>query len=60
MSHYPAKFGSQRHCGSAYMMFVVIEGQDFACPHLDPPLLFISKAHVMLCSHARNFKTKTQ
>ena len=41
------------------MMSVVVEGQDSICPRLDPPLLFISKAHGMSCSHKQNFRTLT-
>ena len=60
VSHNPAKFGGHRHCGSGNMMFVVDEGQDYTCPRLDSPLLFISKAHDMPCSHTRNFRKQTQ
>ena len=49
VSHQPAKFGGHRHCGIGDMMFVLVEGQDSTCPWLDPPLLFISKAHGMTC-----------
>ena len=49
VSHHPAKFGGHRHCGNGDM-FVVVEGQNSTCPRLDPPLLFISIAHGMLCS----------
>ena len=48
--HYPAKFGSHRHCGIGDMMFVVVEEQDSTCPRLDPSLLFKSKAHCMPCT----------
>ena len=48
VSHHPAKFGNHRHCDSKDM-FVVVEGQDSTCPHLDSSLLFISKAHDMPC-----------
>ena len=51
VSHHPAKFGNHSRYGSGDMMFAVVEGQDSACPHLDPPLLFISNAHGMPCSH---------
>ena len=43
--NYPTMSGGHRYCGSGDMVFVVIEGQDFSCPCLDPPLLLISKAH---------------
>ena len=42
VSHYPAKSGGHKHCGSGDMMFVVVERQDSICPRLDPSLLFIS------------------
>ena len=32
ISHYPAKFGGRVHCASEDMMFLVVEGQDSACP----------------------------
>ena len=60
VSHHPAKFGGHRHCGSGDTMFLVVEGQDSTCPRLNPPLLFISKAHGMSCSHTRNCRTQTQ
>ena len=56
VSHQPTKFGSHRHGGSG-VMFVVVEGQDSACPRLDPSFLFMSTAHGMPCFHKRNFKT---
>ena len=55
VSHHLPKFGGHRHCGGEYI-FVAVEGQDFTCPRLDPPLLFISKTHGMPCSHIRNFR----
>ena len=39
-------------------MFSVVEEQDSTCYYLNQPLLFISKAHGMLCSHIRNFAIK--
>ena len=51
VSHNPAKSDGHRHCGSRDMMFFVVEGQDSTIPRLDPLLLFISRAHGMLCSH---------
>ena len=57
VSHHTAKFGGHRHCGSGDMMFVVVEEQDSTCPRLDPPLLFISKAHGIPCPHIQNFRT---
>ena len=55
----PAKFGGHRHCGSGDM-FSVAEGQDSIYPRLNPPLLLISEAHDMPCSHTQNFRTQTQ
>ena len=57
VSHHPGKFGGHRHFVSGDMMFVVVEGQDSTCPRLDPPLLFISKAYGMPCSHILDFRT---
>ena len=51
---------SHRHCGSGDTMFLVVEGQDSTCPRFNLPLLFISKAHGMPCSHTRNFRTWTR
>ena len=31
ISHYSAKFGDHRHCGSQDMMFLVVEEQDLLC-----------------------------
>ena len=56
--HLPSKFGSHRDC-SGNMSFLV-EGEDSTCPRLDPPLLYISKAHGMPCSRTGNFRTLTQ
>ena len=47
----PAKCGGQRHCGSLNITFLVVRGQDFTCPCLYLPLLFIPKAQVMPCPH---------
>ena len=41
VSYHPSKFGGHRHGGSGDMKFLVTEGQDSACPLLDPPLLFM-------------------
>ena len=54
--HYLATFGGHRHCGSGDIIFVVVEEQDSTCPRLDPPLLFISKAHGMPCSYMQNVR----
>ena len=56
VSHRPIEFGLHRHCGSGYILFLVMEGQDSTCPLLDPPLLFISKTHD-IHAHTQNFKT---
>ena len=51
VSHYPAKFGDRRHCGSGDIMILVAEEEYSRCslfnsPLLfNPPLLFISKGH---------------
>ena len=45
VSYSLANFGSHRHCGVD--MFLVIEGPDSTCPHLNTSLLFISKAQCM-------------
>ena len=29
LSHHPPKFGGDKHCGSGYMMFLMVEGQDW-------------------------------
>ena len=50
ISNHNAKFGNHRYCGSGDM-FVVVEGQNSTFPRLDPPLLFISKAHDKPCSY---------
>ena len=50
-------FGGDRSCGSVDKMLLVVEGQDSTCPRFNPPLLIISKAHGMSCSHSRNFRT---
>ena len=36
-------------------MDIVVEGQDFTCSRISPPLLFISKANGMLCLLKQNF-----
>ena len=42
--YHPAKFGNSGDCGSEDMMLLEVEEKDFKCPHLNPPLLFISKS----------------
>ena len=42
VSHYPAKFGGHRHCGSEDM-FLVHEEEDFRCSCFNPPLLYLSR-----------------
>ena len=58
ISHYLAKFGGHRGFCSGDMMFSVVEGQDFTCFCLIPPLLFFFKERHLLCSHKQNFKIK--
>lgn len=53
-SYHLASFGDHRHCGSGDLMLLVVEGEDSTCPRTT--LLFIFKAHGMLCSHTRNFR----
>ena len=55
-----APYSKPSHCVSKYMMFPVVEVQDFSSPRLDLSLLFIPKAHGMLCSRTQNFRTYTQ
>ena len=45
VSHHPAEFGDDRHCGSGDIMFLVAEEEDFRCSRLNPSLMFISKGH---------------
>ena len=42
----PCKFDSHKNCCRGDL-FLVNERQDSSCPHLNPPSLFISKAHGM-------------
>ena len=56
--HYPTKFDGHKICDSGDMILLVAEGQDFTCSHLILSLLFISKAHGMLCSHTQNSTIK--
>ena len=59
--HHPAKFGSHRHWGSGDMFVLVgLVVLDPTCPLLDPPLLFISKAHCIPCSRIKNFRPSTR
>ena len=58
VSHHNATSGGHRHCQSRGMMLSVV-GEDSKFPHLNPPSLFLSKAHGMPCLHARNFRTVT-
>ena len=46
VSHQPAKFGGQRHRGSAEM-FLVVGERNSTCFRLNPSLLFISTAYEM-------------
>ena len=47
LNHHPAKFVGKKHYDNEYMMFLVVEEQDFSCSCLNPPLLFIAKANGM-------------
>ena len=51
VGYHPANFADHKHCGGVDTMFLVVEGQDSICPHLNLLVLFISKDHVMSCSH---------
>ena len=51
VSHQNIKFGGHRRCDCGDMISLVLEGQDSTSACLNPPLLFISKAHPMACSH---------
>ena len=50
VSRHPAKFDGHSHCRRENM-FLVVQEQDSICSRLNLPLLFISKARGMLCSH---------
>ena len=49
LTHHPEMFGGHRHYDKGDIMPLVVEGQDSTCSCLNPPLLFISKAHETLC-----------
>ena len=51
LSNHPAKSGGHRHCGSRYMMFLMVEEEDSLCTRLNLLLVFISKVHGMPCTH---------
>ena len=57
-NHHPVRFRGSRLCGSEDLISLVVEEQDYACSWLNPPLLFIYKAHGMLTSHTQNFVIK--
>ena len=57
-NHHPVRFRGPRLCGSEDLISLVVEEQDYACSCLNPPLLFIYKAHGMLTSHTQNFIIK--
>ena len=57
VGHHPAKFAAHMHSGSGDMIFLVVERQDSTCPCLNPPLLFISKAHGVSYSHPQSLRT---
>ena len=45
VSHHPAKFSGQKHCGSEVVMFLFVEEENSRCSRLNLPLLFIYKGH---------------
>ena len=47
------------HFASENMMLLLVEEQDSIYPFFNPPLLFISKARGIPCSHVQNFRTLT-
>ena len=52
VGYHPANFGDHKHWSCVDTMFLVVEGQDSICSHLNLLVLFISdKEHVMSCSH---------
>ena len=55
VNHHSAKFGGHTRCGSGDMIFllVLVEGQDFTRPCLNPLLLFVFKVNDMSYSHTR-------
>ena len=55
LTHHPEMFGDHRHYDKGHIMPLVVEGQDSTRSCLNPPLLFISKAHETLCLHTQNF-----
>ena len=52
VSRHTAKFVGRRHYGKGDI-FWVVGGQDSIFSHFNLPLLFISKAHCMPCSHTQ-------
>ena len=55
----PSLVAISMHCASGNVMLLLVEGQDSIYPFFSPPLLFISKAHSISCSHTQNFRTLT-
>ena len=55
VSHHAATFGN---IGSGDIVLLVVAKQNSTCSCLNPPLLFISEAHGIPCSHTRNFAIK--
>ena len=45
--HLHAKFGGHSLCGSGDIRLLVAEEEDSKCSRFNPPLLFISKGHVL-------------
>ena len=57
VSYHPAKFSDHWHCGSGNM-FLVVEEEYSTWSRVNLPLLFVSQAHGMPCSHTQNFRTQ--
>ena len=51
-----AMFSGHGHCGNGDVTFLEVEEQDFKCSRLNPPLLFIPKAHGKSRSHKMQFR----
>ena len=51
-----AIFSGHGHRGYGDVTFLVVEVQDFKCSRLNPPLLFIPKAHGKSSSHKMQFR----
>ena len=51
VSHHPSKFGGLRHCGSRYIIILVVEDK-VPHAHLTPPLLLTYKVMAWNTCHA--------